>query len=226
MQSSLCAGSDPLDVARALLDASDAATLYVADLDAILARGEHPAVVAALCHLLGTRQPGAELWLDAGFTDCASLLAMLARIDALAAQTAHGEHPAAPAARAKLVPVFGTETLAHPDALRDAAAAGLEPILSLDHRAGQRLGNTHDDTEWWPRRVIVMTLDQVGSGLGPDLTTFARLRALAGARELIGAGGVRDARDLDAASRAGASAWLIASALHDGRLRAPSPRTL
>jgi phosphoribosylformimino-5-aminoimidazole carboxamide ribotide isomerase len=38
------------------------------------------------------------------------------------------------------------------------------------------------------------------------------------ARQWVGAGGLRDAADLAAASRAGAQAWLVASALHDGRL--------
>jgi phosphoribosylformimino-5-aminoimidazole carboxamide ribotide isomerase len=219
VQSSLCASSDPLAVADALLDKSGAATLYVADLDAILARGEHAAVLAALCRLLGARRPGAEVWLDAGFTDCASMLAMLARIDALAQQPdRRGKPLEAPGARARLVPVFGTETLASAKALRDAVAAGHDPILSIDHRAGQQLGATGGDAAWWPRRVIVMTLDQVGSGLGPDLATFDRLRALAGARDLIGAGGIRHARDLDTVSGAGASAWLVASALHDRRI--------
>ena len=72
--------------------------------------------------------------------------------------------------------------------------------------------------ELWPRTVIVMTLDRVGAGSGPDLTTFERLRALAPGRQWIGAGGIRDASDLPAAAAAGASGWLVASALHDGRL--------
>ena len=35
---------------------------------------------------------------------------------------------------------------------------------------------------------------------------------------VVGAGGIRDPRDLEAASAAGAAAWLVASALHDGGL--------
>jgi phosphoribosylformimino-5-aminoimidazole carboxamide ribotide isomerase len=66
--------------------------------------------------------------------------------------------------------------------------------------------------------VIVMTLDRVGARAGPDLETFARLRAAAPDRTLIGAGGVRDAADVRAAAAAGAAGWLVASALHDGTL--------
>ena len=67
----------------------------------------------------------------------------------------------------------------------------------------------------WPTRVIVMTLDRVGAGTGPDLTTFNAVRQRAAGRTLIGAGGVRNADDLRAAQEAGAAAWLVASALHD-----------
>jgi phosphoribosylformimino-5-aminoimidazole carboxamide ribotide isomerase len=72
----------------------------------------------------------------------------------------------------------------------------------------------------WPSRVIVMTLERVGSDGGPDLDTFAQVRRQAPQRQFIGAGGIRDARDLSAAREAGASAWLVASALHDLRLPA------
>jgi len=63
--------------------------------------------------------------------------------------------------------------------------------------------------------VIVMTLDRVGAGSGPDLATLDAVRKRAGDRVLIGAGGVRNAADLRAAEAAGAAAWLVASALHD-----------
>jgi phosphoribosylformimino-5-aminoimidazole carboxamide ribotide isomerase len=41
--------------------------------------------------------------------------------------------------------------------------------------------------------------------------------------QLIGAGGIRDAADLAQAAQAGAWGWLVASALHDGRLPAVTP---
>ncbi|MDE2157499.1 MAG: nickel transporter, partial [Burkholderiales bacterium] len=44
------------------------------------------------------------------------------------------------------------------------------------------------------------------------------LRARAPASALIGAGGIRDAADLAQAAAAGAEGWLVASALHEGRL--------
>jgi phosphoribosylformimino-5-aminoimidazole carboxamide ribotide isomerase len=220
IESSLCATSEPLTVAHALLAATGAHALYIADLGAILQQGDHAGHLAALLNALDqayhTSGRNVEIWLDAGFTDFPSMHALFRRIESI--RRAHGVQPPS---RATLVPVFGTETLLDTDALRDAQAAGFAPVLSLDHRAGRLVTEpsaAQSDTSWWPSRVIVMTLDQVGSYEGPDLDTFAAIRAQAGDREVIGAGGIRHPADLSAAASSGAAAWLVASALHDRRL--------
>jgi phosphoribosylformimino-5-aminoimidazole carboxamide ribotide isomerase len=221
IKSSLCATSEPLAIAQALLAATGARTLYVADLGAILQKGDHASHLAALLDSLDSLDAsghGVEIWLDAGFTDFPSMQTLFDRIDSI--RCVHDIHPPR---RATLVPVFGTETLHTAHALHEAEAAGFAPVLSLDHRAGRliREPSAHQPepgTSWWPSRVIVMTLDHVGSYEGPDLDTFAAVRAQAGDRELIGAGGIRHAADLSAAARSGAAAWLVASALHDRRL--------
>ncbi|MGF6932262.1 phosphoribosylformimino-5-aminoimidazole carboxamide ribotide isomerase [Paraburkholderia sp. UCT70] len=214
IQSRLVATSDPLATARALLEASGARTLYIADLGAILQRGAHASTLAALRAAL----PGIELWLDAGFADYASMRALFERIDDAIDQH---DSPAAASHLATLVPVFGSETLRDIHALHAAQRAGLAPILSLDHRAGELLAAAALDrsSAWWPSRVIAMTLDQVGSYAGPDLATFERVRAEAAVHTtLIGAGGIRNRDDLAAAAGTGASAWLVASALHDRQI--------
>ena len=216
IRSSLAATSEPLHIARALLAASGARTLYIADLGAILEQGAHVETLAALRAAL----PGIDIWLDAGYADYASMLALFDRIDA----------SSRPASRdlARLVPVFGTESLQDINAVHAAETAGFAPLLSLDHRAGQLLTATAQSASpeptpaWWPRRVIAMTLDQVGSYGGPDLATFERIRAHAPAHtEIIGAGGIRHGEDVEAAARTGATAWLVASALHDRRIGMP-----
>lgn len=203
IQSALCASSDPLLVAHALLDTTGAHTLYVADLGAILGREDHARHLAALSEALGE---GFSIWIDAGFSDFASMLTYFERV-----RTAH---------RASLIPVFGTETLRDVHAIAQARDAGFDPILSLDHHRGRSLALLpDDDASWWPSRVIVMTLDRVGANAGPDLDTFAAVRALAHQRELIGAGGIRNNADIALAASSGASAWLVASALHDLSLK-------
>jgi phosphoribosylformimino-5-aminoimidazole carboxamide ribotide isomerase len=230
VESSLCATSEPLAIAHALLAATGARTLYVADLGAILQQGDHAGHLAALLDSLDALDAsahGVEIWLDAGFTDFPSMQTLFDRIGSL--RCVHDVHPSH---RATLVPVFGTETLHTIHALHEAEAAGFAPVLSLDHHAGRlmsepsagQLGLNTPDTSWWPSRVIVMTLDHVGSYDGPDLNTFATVRAQAGDRELIGAGGIRHAADLSAAAHSGAAAWLVASALHDRRLDLPAAK--
>lgn len=220
IESPLCATSEPLAVARALLGAVGTRTLYIADLGAILKRGDHARLLAELLNGLG--EAPVEIWLDAGYVDFPSMRSLFDRIEAIR------RGPRRPG-RATLVPVFGTETLLNTEALHEAQTAGFAPVLSLDHRAGRLIADpvaTRPDTSWWPSRVIVMTLDHVGSYQGPDLYTFAAIRAQAGHRELIGAGGIRHAADLSAAAESGAAAWLVASALHDRQLDLPSTAKL
>lgn len=222
IRSPLAATSEPLHIARALLAASGARTLYIADLGAILQQGAHVETLAALRAAL----PGTDIWLDAGYADYASMHSLFERIEA--ATRRNRDSRSAPHALATLVPVFGTESLHDIDALRAAETAGLSPILSLDHRAGHLIAATPSliparrTSTWWPGRVIAMTLDQVGSYDGPDLATFERIRANTPTHiAVIGAGGIRHRDDMAAAARTGASAWLVASALHDRRIGTP-----
>lgn len=199
--SRLVDGHEPVAVATALCRACAAATLYVADLDAIVDGRPQVELIAALLAAL----PGLELWLDAGFADAAAAAALRAQLGAAAA---------------RVRPVFGSESLASRAALEACFPTHDAGILSLDRRGAQRLdaAGAWDTPECWPREVIVMTLERVGSEAGPDLETMAALRARSPATRFIGAGGVRDAADLRRAREAGAEAWLVASALHDGRL--------
>lgn len=204
--SRLCDGSDPLQMARALCRHCASSRLYVADLDALTGGDPQADVLRALLQAL----PALELWLDAGFADAAAAAALCQRIGA-------------PAGR--VVPVFGSESLRSLAALRAAFANPDAGVLSLDRRDGQRLdpAGCWDHPELWPGRVIVMTLERVGADSGPDLDTLREVQSRAPAARLVGAGGIRHAEDLVRARDAGAHAWLVASALHDGRLPAAAP---
>lgn len=206
--SSLCPGSDPVAVARMLCDHCATQQLYVADLDALL--GEPPQ--AAVLRTLLEAMPSLELWLDAGFANAAAADSLRAALGSAAA---------------RVVPVFGSESLASRHDLEVCFSAGSGrpgntsgAVLSLDRRDGQRLdaAGCWEAPTLWPKRVIVMTLERVGSGAGPDLETLAAVLEKAPQTFIVGAGGIRDAADLERAQAAGAGAWLVASALHDGRL--------
>ena len=225
IESRLCASSDPVTVAQILGEHCAARQLYVADIDALLGQPAQVAVLRALLRSL----PALELWLDAGFANAAAAEALLAELGA-AAQ--------------RVVPVFGSESLAsrgdlqrcfagdatrhsNPDANPDDNPGNnpedtrrCEAVLSLDRRDGQRLdaAGCWDAPALWPRRVIVMTLERVGSDAGPDLDTLGAVRLKSPGSFIVGAGGIRNHDDLARAQAAGAGAWLVASALHDGRL--------
>ena len=217
IESRLCASSDPVTVAKILGEHCAARQLYVADIDALLGQPAQVAVLRALLRSL----PALELWLDAGFANAAAAEALLAGLGA-AAQ--------------RVVPVFGSESLASRGDLQRCFAGGATreagtdsnpddtrrcgAVLSLDRRDGQRLdaAGCWDAPALWPRRVIVMTLERVGSDAGPDLDTLAAVRLKSPGSFIVGAGGIRNHDDLARAQAAGADAWLVASALHDGRL--------
>jgi HisA/HisF family protein len=199
--STLCTGSDPVQVARTLVSHCVSDRLYAADLDALTGGTAQTDVLRAILHAL----PEIELWVDAGFADTTDASLLRDRIGPVAD---------------RLLPVFASETLASPQALAACFTPRDAAVLSLDRRNGQRLdaAGCWDEPQHWPERVIVMTLERTGANAGPDLSTLRDVHARSPATQLIGAGGIRHAADLQQASEAGAWAWLVASSLHDGRL--------
>jgi phosphoribosyl isomerase A len=201
--SALCQTSEPIAVARILCEHCASRQLYVADLDALMGGAVQVSTIQALLQDLPVID---ELWLDGGFADADSAAAL---IDALGPDGA------------RVVPVFGSESLASQAALARCFSRsdpiGARAVLSLDRRDGQRLdaAGCWDSPALWPPRVIVMTLERVGSGEGPDLQTLRDVQGKAPHASLVGAGGLRSAADLVKAGEAGATAWLVASALHD-----------
>lgn len=201
VHSALCPGSEPLAVARALLAATGADTLYVADLDAITGGAVQADLLASLLAAL----PQTSIWFDGGFRSADAYAALALRLGSDAV---------------RLTPVFGSESLATPQIARDCLADPRRAILSLDRRGAERLDPAAcwRTEALWPERIVVMTLERVGAFSGPALEVLAEVHRRAPQATLIGAGGIRDAADLQAAALAGAHAWLVASALHDRRL--------
>jgi len=193
LESVLCRSSRPEAVLDGLLGCYPFQRLYVADLDAILQRGDHRATLERLCR----SHPELELWVDAGFADLP------------AAQN----WQASGLGRA----VLGSESLA---AVPESDAWRGDGIVSLDFRGDQFVGPAGllQMAAAWPARVIVMTLARVGAGLGPDMARLAQLQAMRPDCRLYAAGGVRHAADLAALADTGAAGVLLASALHDGAL--------
>jgi phosphoribosylformimino-5-aminoimidazole carboxamide ribotide isomerase len=203
--SRLTASSAPLDVARAFLQHFGLTTLYVADLDAI--GGAEPAI-ELYAELIGD---GFRLWIDAGVRG-------MERVRLLADAGAKGI-------------VVGLETAGPEVAVKAITAFGRRVIFSLDMKEGKPLGDmkawasepvaiAHKAIALGMRRLILLDLARVGMGGG--VGTEALCAALAQAHpgvEIIAGGGMRGPEDLGRLAACGVGAALIASALHDGRLR-------
>jgi phosphoribosylformimino-5-aminoimidazole carboxamide ribotide isomerase len=190
--------SEAADVLRGLRTLAPFPIVYIADLDAISGEGGHGEVLRALV----ARTRGVEFWLDGGFASAAS---------------AQG------ATTGGVVPVLGSESLSGTSELAKARAMLLGTIvLSLDYRAGRFMGapEIEHQPDLWPGRIILMTLDRVGTGSGPDFEALESLVRRAAGRAVFAAGGVRDEADLDRLQAIGAAGVLVATALHDGRLSA------
>jgi phosphoribosylformimino-5-aminoimidazole carboxamide ribotide isomerase len=196
----LSASPDPVSVATGLRTLHPFSAFYIADLDAIEGRAPNAEALA----LLRAMPDAPELWVDAGI--------------------ANGEALAAALAEPSLRPVLGSESQ-QSDALlrRFCDHPGL--VLSLDFFADGFRGppSILEEPAFWPQTVIVMTLAKVGSGAGPDFARLAEIKAKAGSRSVVAAGGVRNEADISALSSLGVDAALVATSLHDGTL---TPRQL
>ena len=196
VQSILSPDSVPEHLVRGLLDHHPFASIYVADLDAIRGKGAQTSVIAPL-----TRH--ADIWLDQGVSS-----------------------PGQAQALTDVTVVVGSESL--PDletwlAIKAKIAdAGLVLSLDFDPAGGFKgppaLWSGAGD---WPSRAIVMTLDRVGSGGGPDMARLRQAQEKSPQTVLYAAGGVRGEADIRALAAQGIGGALVATALHDGTLRLP-----
>lgn len=212
VRSLLHPGSDPVLLARALRRTLGFDELYLADLDAI----SGAAANVALYHELSTC--GLSVWVDAGVRDLDSLGPLLR--GEVATIVAGLETLRGPAALGAVLDRVGPESLVFSLDLR----AGV-PLIAEAARWGESdpraLARTALDLG--VRRLLLLDLARVGIGQGPGtLPLLAELRSHeAGAGiEIIVGGGLSSAVELPALRRAGASAVLVGSALHDGKIGA------
>lgn len=203
IETPLSPSSKPSDVVAGLLRLFPFRRIYIADLDAIERVGDHALVLAGLARAW----PRLEFWVDNGIAEPSQAAGWLEECAACL--------------------VIGSESQNSPELVQSLR---LSPrvVLSLDFRGDVFQGPPEilADPDLWPSRVIVMTLAQVGSGAGPDLSRIEEIARQGAGRHVYAAGGVRDTQDLRRAARAGAAGALVATALHGGALSAEELETL
>ncbi len=194
IESVLTPSADLHEVVAAMQDLFPFKSMYIADLDAILGQ---PLNLLQYQQLVA-RFPNIVFWVDAGITTRDDWITLSAIIG--------------------LRPVLATESLQDISLLQQVRKG----VLSLDFKQGQFLGDVRlwHETKRWPEYVIVMNLDYVGVNQGPDMMLLKEVQAKAPQLKVIVAGGVRSAKDLKVLEAEGVNGVLVASALHDGRLRA------
>jgi len=188
---------DAAAIARALLGITFSPVLYVADLDAILGRGNN----FDLCRELSYAFPNTDLWIDAGFsdvTDCAFWLPLDATL------------------------VIGSETIASLeawDALRSSFGRNVVLSLDFDEQGLRGPEQLMTDPSLWPDRLILMSLGRVGTEIGPDMERLQETLRVAGDRAVYAAGGIAGLDHIAKVAEAGAAGVLAATALHSGAVR-------
>ena len=186
---------DPIEIVRGFFTLGYFDALYIADLDAIMQLGDNRAVIARISEVF----PKLRLWVDPGLRCAKDLIdwRLTSNINL----------------------VLGSESLRDPLDL-DALDKSQDYILSLDFLGSDFLGPEEilNQKRHWPRRLIVMTLKNIGLNAGPDWRRVKEILARAGDRSVYAAGGVRGEEDVLILKEMGAAGVLVASALHEKKL--------
>ena len=200
--SSLCSSSEPLPIMDALLALYPFRRVYVADINAIQKHGNHTSIIKSWTGLY----PDLDIWLDNGITE---------------------ENQLRQWQKTGISCIIGSENLASKNELIEILDHNRQAvILSLDSNQSGQLGPAElaEEAEYWPDKVIVMTLSKVGSLLGPDFSYLQKILGLSRKQsshiQIYAAGGIRNMDDLLRLRELGISGALVATALHNGNITA------
>ena len=193
VQSGLCSGSDPEDIVQAFLDLYPFKKIYIADLDAITGMEINDKIINGFV----MQFPDVCFWIDEGNSNIEDVVAVQ---------------------RHNRIQVAGSETGISPEILNQMKNIVPPPVLSLDFRQGNFMGNMPLllNPQCWPDHIIIMSLSRVGSGDGPDIELLNKITSIAKDKKFYLAGGIRNKDDLNVLKETGIAGVLIATALHNG----------
>jgi phosphoribosylformimino-5-aminoimidazole carboxamide ribotide isomerase len=206
LRSILCKSSDPLDLA-VTFESLGFKSLYLADLDAIL---ENATNFGLYKHIVA--KTSLELMVDAGTADVGKAKKVLE------------------SGVTKII--IGTETLRSLDFLDQAVEAFGEDkiIVSIDLKEGKMLSLSDEvksmDVAFFAQKledigvsqIILLDLSRVGTEHGINFAVLENILEKTSLDVLVG-GGIKGVKELKELRRVGVSGALIATVLHNGKLK-------
>lgn len=206
LRSVLCSSVDPLDMALTF-ESLGFDSLYLADLDAILGKSTN----FALYQQIKTKT-NLDLMADAGVAEVTKAEKLLN------------------AGVSKIV--IGTETLRSLDFVNQAVEFFGENrvVVSIDLKRGKVMSVSENIKSMNPiplaqtlekigvSQIILLDLDRVGTERGANVEVLKEVLKKTKVRVLVG-GGIRSLQDLEELRNLGVSGALVATALHNGKLR-------
>jgi phosphoribosylformimino-5-aminoimidazole carboxamide ribotide isomerase len=190
VSTSLCPSSDVFDVIHQFLNLYPFPQFYIADLDAIVRQGCHDELIDSVVHQF----PDIIFWIDNGLK--------LADY------------------KTKFRPPNYQTIIASESQQNIQQAIPQDAILSLDFKEDLTLGDKalFTQAELWPKTIIIMTLNQIGTDNGPDFEKLKTFRQSYPDKQFVAAGGIRGFEDLLQLTQIGVNQALVASSLHAGQL--------
>lgn len=192
----LCPFSEVEKVVAAFLNLHPFKIIYLADLNAITQQGNNDDLIRGLLK----QYPEMCFWIDSGYQAQPSKFVGLSNYQAVLGSECYGDNQLA------ALDLFEKNF-----------------ILSLDFSAQQLpLGSKRlfADSDLWSEKVIIMTLNRVGSYAGVDLEKLQTYQKLGKNKTIVASGGIRDKTDLLGLKNIGIEYALCASALHAGAISA------
>jgi phosphoribosylformimino-5-aminoimidazole carboxamide ribotide isomerase len=204
------ASASPIALVDALRAGLGIDCVYIADLDAI----EGGRVDLGLYERLA--REGVEIWLDPGVRDASSIRPLLSDVFAGLRIVVGLESVVGPSELGGIVERAGPGRVifsldldgGSPRVARGAAWESVEPLGIVSQVAALGI-----------RSLIVLDLQHVGTGRGTGTETLlGRIREELSGLAIVVGGGIRGVDDAIALKGGGASAVLVGTAIHDGRI--------
>jgi len=206
LRSVVCSSVDPLDMALAF-ESLGFDSLYLADLDAILGKSTNFALYQQI-----EAKTNLDLMVDAGIAELTKAERLLK------------------AGVSKIV--IGTETLRSLDFVNQAVEFFGENrvVVSIDLKGGKVMSVSENIKSMNPiplaqklektgvSQIILLDLDRVGTEYGANVKVLKEVLKKTEVKVLVG-GGIRSIRELEELRNLGVYGALVATALHNGKLR-------